>query len=74
MQSLLAIILSVGLGMAVFNRRTPSKPTTMAESTATGTEVILLGTGTRIPTLWLQDRQPRSLSVAAYFCLTRVRE
>jgi ribonuclease BN (tRNA processing enzyme) len=49
MQSSLAIILSLGLGIAVFNSRAPSKPATVADSTATGTEVILLGTGTPYP-------------------------
>ena len=49
MQSLLAAILSLGLGMSVLNSKAPSKPALLAGSNAMGTEVILLGTGTPYP-------------------------
>jgi len=49
MQSLLTTILSLGLGMSVLNSKVPSKPAPPTDSNATGTEVILLGTGTPYP-------------------------
>jgi ribonuclease BN (tRNA processing enzyme) len=49
MQSLLATILSLGLGISVPSARVPSKPASLADSTTTATEVILLGTGTPYP-------------------------
>jgi ribonuclease BN (tRNA processing enzyme) len=48
MQSLLATILSLGLSMSVINSKVPSKPAPLGAN-ATGTEVILLGTGTPYP-------------------------
>jgi ribonuclease BN (tRNA processing enzyme) len=47
--TILSLVLSFGLGMSVLNSRLPSRPTPLADSNATGTEVILLGTGTPYP-------------------------
>jgi ribonuclease Z len=49
MQSLPAIFLSLVLGMPFFNGGFPSRPVSVADSNAAGTEVILLGTGTPYP-------------------------
>lgn len=49
MQSLLATFLFLGLGMPFLNGAFRSRPVSLADSTAAGTEVILLGTGTPYP-------------------------